>query len=235
MFDTKIIAELGSNYMGDIKIGKKLIDACKGQCDLIKLQLWKAEDLYKNTDIYEITKKLELSFDMAKQLFDYAKKQGIDLFFSVFYPEAVDFCEEIGVKYYKVASRSTSDYRLLKKIAQTNKHVFVSYSKQHACDKEKIEQIFSNNKLTTLYCISLYPPSFDDFSYFELIKATGGYSNHYKDLYASQFSMFINVQWIELHVMLEQHQDSPDAVCSITEKQLKELSLWKKSMKKLSD
>ena len=127
MFDSEIICDIGSNHMGKIEIGKKLIDECnKNGCSAIKMQLWNADDLYKNTPIYETTKKLELDFDKAKILFEYAKKKNIDLFFSVFYPEAVDFCETLGVKYYKIAARSINDYKLLEYVADTDKPIFIN-------------------------------------------------------------------------------------------------------------
>ena len=236
IFNTKIIGEIGSNHMGSITQGKQLIDICKKiGCSSVKFQLWRADDLYKKTSIYNIAKKLEISFDMGKQLFMHGKEKNIDVFFSVFYLNAIDFCEEIGVKYYKVAARSINEYDLLKKIASTKKPVFISLSKEHNHDIQKIRKIFENNATTYLYTISKYPPRLNDFSFNnfkEIIQNGGGYSNHFTNLYTSQIAMFLGASWIELHVMLEKGcEKSPDVVCSITTFQLKELITWQNKIK----
>lgn len=235
-FQSKIIGEIGSNHMGSIIQGKQLIDICKKiGCSCVKFQLWRADDLYKNTSIYDATKKLEISFDMGKQLFMHGKEKNIDVFFSVFYLDAIDFCEEIGVKYYKVAARSINDYDLLKKTASTKKPVFISLSKEYPHDLSKIKNIFKKNNVIFMYTVSKYPPQLNDFSFNnfkEIIQNGGGYSNHFINLYASQIAMFLGASWIELHIMLEKGcEKSPDVVCSITTSQLKELITWQNKIK----
>jgi len=43
----KFIAEIGSNWEGDIEIAKKHIQAAKNsEADFVKFQMWRAEDLY---------------------------------------------------------------------------------------------------------------------------------------------------------------------------------------------
>ena len=42
-----IIAEIASNWEGEIKIAKKIIRKCKlAGADAVKFQMWRAEDLY---------------------------------------------------------------------------------------------------------------------------------------------------------------------------------------------
>jgi len=228
---TQIIAEIGSNHLGDYEVGKKLIKSCKDiGCSLIKMQLWKADDLYKDSPIYEQTKKLELSFDLAKRFFDYANTIGIDLFFSVFYDDAVDFCEEIGVKYYKIAARSVRNYSLLVKVAKTGKPVFVSFSVEGIQrDMDKVKEIFRNvlssGDIIPFYTVSKYPPEFSDFDVSVLKKIVlqnGGYSNHYLHEYTCIFAALLGASWIEIHVISRKYFSSPDVVCSWDFKQLDE-------------
>lgn len=238
-FEAKFVGEIGSNHMRKFQIGKKLIDACKENgCSLIKMQLWKADDLYKGSPIYEQTKKLELNFDLAERFFKYAKDQGIDLFFSVFYPEAVDFCEEIGVKYYKIAAGSLQDYRLLEYVGSTDKPMFISFSNEHKYDEKRLAKIFKGNQVIQLYTVSKYPAKPEDFdcSFLEeIIFRNGGYSNHYTDLHACQLAICLGAFWIELHVMLEKEcKKSPDCICSLTIDQLKELIEWQNKIRLLT-
>ena len=106
--NTYIIAEIASNWEGSISKAKKLIlESKKAGASAVKFQMWRASDLYsKDNPQWKIIKKSELTFKKAEQLKKYADKQRIEFFCSVFYPEAVDHLESLGVKKYKIASRS---------------------------------------------------------------------------------------------------------------------------------
>ena len=55
---------------------------------------------------WKIIKKSELTFKKAEKIKKYADEQNIEFFCSVFYPEGVDYLESLGVKKYKIASRT---------------------------------------------------------------------------------------------------------------------------------
>jgi sialic acid synthase SpsE len=89
MKPVKIIAEAGVNHNGEIGLAKKLIDvACHAGADAIKFQTYhteallikmaqKAEYQRRNTGLnttqYDMLKKLELSKENFKLLFDYCQ------------------------------------------------------------------------------------------------------------------------------------------------------------------
>ena len=102
----KIIAEVGSNWNGDIALAKKLIKSSKNAgCDFVKFQYWKAEDLFEKSDKnWKYMKKSEFSFKTAEILKKYFDKIGIGCFWSVFSPESVQLLEKLDVEYYKIAS-----------------------------------------------------------------------------------------------------------------------------------
>ena len=222
----KIIAEIGSNHCGDFETGKELIDELK---DLgvthIKMQLWKADDLYKGTDIYETAKRLELSYELAEKFFNYSKSIGVELFFSVFYVDAVYFCERIGVKYYKIAARSINDTELIDKIFDTGKPVFVSFSQKYGDpinDYNRYSSKFVD--MYPLYTISEYPAKLKDFRPGILkfmCEHRGGYSNHCLEYTTAFYNLVYGGDWLEVHVMLDNQDDSPDKVCSWTISKLK--------------
>ena len=87
---TFIIAEIGLNHNGDIKIAKKLIDDTKNGCDAVKFQSYKKEhrisknfksDKYFETvigteeTISEMFNRLHLNHSQQKELFNYAKSK----------------------------------------------------------------------------------------------------------------------------------------------------------------
>ena len=131
--NSKIFAEIGSNWQGSVRIGKKIIQECKNAgAYAVKFQMWRATDLYsdKHPNWKEI-RKSELTFKKALELKKFSDKIGINFVCSAFYPEAVDFLESIGVKDYKIASRTCLLKDLYAKetlelISRTNKPVYIS-------------------------------------------------------------------------------------------------------------
>ena len=82
----KIIAEVGSNWNGDIKTGKKIIKKLKdANADAVKFQMWRAHDLYdaNHPNWNEITTS-ELTSKHAQEFKKYSDRLKIDCFWSVF-------------------------------------------------------------------------------------------------------------------------------------------------------
>ena len=53
-----VIAEIGTNHMGDIKIAKKLIDVAKNAgCDAVKFQKKSVEKIYSDEDFLKFASK----------------------------------------------------------------------------------------------------------------------------------------------------------------------------------
>ena len=153
----------------------------------------------------------------------YADKEGIELFCSAFYPEAVQFLETINVKRYKVASRTClfeDPYALetLKEKAKTKKPIIISMGM--GGNKRIISRIFQKNKKLFCYCISEYPLKISKINWHDAIKFDG-FSDHTLGITAAMLfttlkklknSKFI---FIEKHVKLK-NSKGPDAETSIT-------------------
>ena len=86
-----IVAEIASNWEGSVTIAKKLIKECKKVgANAVKFQVWRAADLYnKKHPNWKEIKKSELTFEKIKLLKDFADRNNIDFFCSLFYPEGV--------------------------------------------------------------------------------------------------------------------------------------------------
>ena len=177
-----IIAEIGSNWEGNINKAKKLIKSSKeAGANAVKFQMWRANDLYnsKHPNWKEI-KKSELTFRQVKILKKFSDKIKIEFFCSAFYPEAIDFLETLNVKRYKVASRTCifkDPYSLevLEKKSKSKKPIIISMGM--GGDKKKIKKIFKKNKAMFCYCISDYPLDFKKINWKEALKFDG-FSDH---------------------------------------------------------
>ena len=227
-----VVAEIGSNWEGNIIKAKKIIRECKKSgADAVKFQMWRANDLYNtNHPSWKVIKKSELTFNQASMLKKFADKMKIDFFCSAFFPEAVDFLESINVKRYKIASRTCllkDPFALetLKKKASTKKPVIISMGM--GGNKKKILKMFSKNNKTFCYCISEYPLEFEKIDW-AMASQYDGFSDHTVEIIAPIiFTILKKIKnskkiYIEKHVKLK-NSKGPDASTSITTEQLKEL------------
>ena len=230
---TKIIAEIGSNWEGDIELGKMYIKKSKESgAAFIKFQMWRAKDLYESSDpFWEDVKKSELTESIAKELKNYADKIGINWFCSAFNPDAVDFLESINVSAYKIASWTAAlkhkfSFETIQKIGKTKKPTFISTG--FGLDKEKIESQFQKGCIEYAYCVPNYPAQDNEINWKELLKYDF-FSDHTIGItmpiaYSLLKKTHMNKQdiFIEKHVKMNDSK-GPDAPFSITYDELANL------------
>ena len=227
-----VVAEIGSNWEGDIKKAKKIIRECKNAgADAVKFQMWRASDLYsKKHPQWNTIRKSEVVSEKAEKMKKYADGQKIEFFCSAFYPEAVDHLELIGVKKYKIASRTCllndkHASETLERVSRTRKPVIISMGM--GGNKKRIMKIFSKSRKTFCYCISEYPAPFEKIDWKKAIKYDG-FSDHSLGIVAPFLFALLKKERhakcliIEKHVKLKNSR-GPDASTSITTDQLKEL------------
>ena len=202
------IAEIGSNWLGDIQIAKGIIKKCKeAGADAVKFQMWRADDLYQGK-----YKEYELTFEKAKIIKQYCDFIGIEFFCSVFYPEAVGFLESLGVKRYKLASRTwLESEETIQAVGNTNKPMIYSNPHHLFYTKRDIDR--------ELYCIPEYPANPDKIDWKELLECDG-FSDHTLGIeMALKYARLRPDSIIEKHVKLDDNL-SPDSPFSITTQEL---------------
>ena len=240
---TNIIAEIGSNWEGDIELGKKHIKAAKDNgANFVKFQMWRAEDLYeKNHPQWESIKKSQLTEEIAYELKKFSDKIGIGWFCSVFNPDAVEFLEKINVDLYKIASRTSTmndkfALETIQKVANTKKMTFVSTGE--GGDKRKISELFNEKNLKFTYCVSKYPTEDIDINWNEILNYEF-FSDHTLGttiplVYAIRKKLSGHEDvFIEKHTRFE-NSHGPDASFAITYNELNELNLHLKRIEKLN-
>ena len=127
-----IIAEIGVNHNGDVKLAKKLVDeAIKAKVDAVKFQTFNSDLLVtsivpkaeyqersKEKTQYDMLKTLELSKDDFIELNLYCCEKGIEFLSTPYDIPSVDFLStQIGVKRIKIASADLINIPLLKAAA----------------------------------------------------------------------------------------------------------------------
>ena len=227
-----ITAEIGSNWEGNYAKAKKIILECKkAGVDAVKFQMWKAEELYnKSHPNWNEIKRSELSFQMAKKLKEFSDKQKIEFFCSAFYPDGVKFLISIGVKKFKIASRTCmltdpNSLEVLQEKARSKKEIFISMGM--GGNNKKISKIFESNKTTFCYCISDYPLNFDKINWIDAVKYDG-FSDHTMDIVAPILFTLLKKQKKSRKIYIEKHvkminSGGPDASTSISTEKLSEM------------
>jgi sialic acid synthase SpsE len=216
--------------MGNIDLAREMINLSRDNgADLVKFQLFDPDKLYpKDFPLMKEVKQAQLTFEMAKELFDYGKSIGMEVFFSVFDVERVKWCEEIGVKRYKISTKMR-DPEVLQSVSETRKPVIISVLETMRPYGMGFENV------NYLYCVPKYPTKLSDVHFevgdFEQIgdydQAYDGFSDHTLDLTASKIALARGAQIIERHFSINK-QTGVDGMISMTSDELKELVDWAK-------
>ncbi len=244
-----IIAEIGVNHNGEIKMAKELIDAAKQSgADAVKFQTYKAERLAlmttpkvayqkKNASLveshYEMLRDLQLSEENHFILKDYCVRNNIMFLSTPYDVESAKFLNnEIKVEMFKTASADIVDCRLHNYIASTNKPCIISTGMASLGEIERIMKIYDRHgsrNIILLHCTSSYPCS-DQSINIKTISTLKqafnfpvGYSDHSNGVEASVLAIALGSKVIEKHITLDNKLSGPDHLTSLSPSEFTDL------------
>lgn len=112
--------------------------------------------------------------------------------------EVVGWCEEIGVKRYKIAKRSNQDKELIGACIKTGKPVIMS------SNKYILSMDLAEYPIHQLYCVGNYPTAPDQlqFSCVDFNNEFQGYSDHTEGIEACMVAIARGAKIIEKHFCL---------------------------------
>lgn len=244
----QIIAEAGVNHNGNLKTALKLVDeAYECEVDVIKFQTFTAEKLVsshspkadyqlKVTDPsesqFEMLKKLELTNDDFKTIFDYCESKGIDFLSTPYTFEDAEFLNDIGVSGFKIASGQLTELPFLKHIARFQKQMILSTGMAKLSEVFEAVQAIreeNNDDIIVLQCTTNYP-SLNADANIRAMNTIGescqvpiGYSDHVPENYACYAAVALGATVIEKHFTLDLEMEGPDHATSLNPTQFKEL------------
>ena len=250
-----IIAEIGVNHNGDIKLAKKLVDKAKeAKVDFVKFQSYITEELLipgtklanyqKKTKLknqFDLLKKYELNFLQQSVIFKYCKKINIKFISTPFDTKSLKFINKFNLPYIKVSSTDLGNIPLLREIAKTKKKILLSTGMSTINEIEKsISELLKNKtkkkKITLLHCHSAYPTLYKDINLKTILflkkkfKVDVGFSDHSLDIEASLGAVALGATVIEKHFTLNKKMKGPDHSASLD---FRELSLLVKKIRNL--
>jgi len=178
---------------------------------------WAAKfQLFTKKEAPSLPKHLYLSHGQAEMLFDAGKHEvGIEVFFTPMFDEAVEWCEQIGVNYYKIRYADNENISICNSCWKTDKPTFISVGEKYRDDWG-----WKEYNLIPLFCVPKYPAhiidyiDMKDWDYFQ------GISDHTPDLQLYHLIGLPNIEYFEKHVKLD--DNCIESAWSVTFEQLKE-------------
>jgi sialic acid synthase SpsE len=217
----EIIAEIGQNHNGDMALAKQLIAAAKaGGAAVAKFQVYDARALFprEGNEWFDYNCRTELSRSDVEMLAQECARVGIEFMASVFDVERVSWLEGVGVRRYKIASRSISDRALIAACAATRRPLLVSLGMWQGRD---FPALSAPGGADFLYCISKYPTPLSDLKLGQVDFARyAGFSDHTIGVEAAMAALARGARIIEKHFTLDKSMYGPDHAGSMTPSEL---------------
>ena len=238
-----LIAEIGINHNGDIKIAKKLIDySSEAGFDAVKFQKRNVETVYSKDYLDSFREspwgttqrdqKMGLEFDKKEyeEIDNYCKEKKIKWTASAWDLESQDFISSFNVSFNKLASPMLGHKPLVKKIALEGKKTFISTGMATIDEIEDVVNLFKSEKcpFELMHCNSTYPMPENEANLLciqTLKKNFGcnvGYSGHESTLLkVCLTAVTLGATSIERHITLDRAMYGSDQAVSIEATSLK--------------
>ncbi|MCX6052214.1 MAG: pseudaminic acid synthase [Campylobacterales bacterium] len=246
---TYIIAELSANHNGSLQNAKESIKAAyEIGANAIKLQTYTADTLTLNStkedfiikggtlwddkSLYELYKEAYTPWEWHKELFEYAKELGIDIFSTPFDKSAIDFLEQFNPIAYKIASFEITDYELIRYAASKQKPIIISTGIamiEEIQDAVDICHSQGNDKIILLKCTSAYPAPLEDANLktipnlAQTFGVISGFSDHTLGIVAPIAAVTLGAKVIEKHFILDKTIGGADADFSLDKNEFSQM------------
>lgn len=231
-----VIAEIGNNHNGDIKLAKHLVDlALAAGADCVKFQMRDMGSLYKggsgkdqSADLgaqytIDLLSRFQLSNAELIEVFDYCKQLGLVPLCTPWDLKSLQVLEDYGMEAYKVASADFTNHQLLGAMAATGKPLFCSTGMSTEAEIRQSVAFLKNKgaNFVILHCNSTYPTPFKDvnLAYLKrLQEITGslvGYSGHERGISVPVAAVTLGARVIEKHFTIDKGMEGNDHKVSL--------------------
>lgn len=243
-----MIAEMSGNHAGSLENAIKIVHAAKESgADCIKIQTYTPDTMTIDSDnewfkiskgtwtgdtLYKLYQKAYTPWEWQAILKEEADKIGIDFLSTPFDKTAVDFLEDLGVEFYKIASFEIVDIPLIKYIASKQKPIIMSTGNATLGEIEdavKAVKIQGNNQLCLLKCSSAYPAISEDMNLktikhlSDTFNVVSGLSDHSLGSIAAVTSVAMGAKIIEKHFTISRQIKNPDSSFSMEPQEFKQM------------
>lgn len=239
-----VIAEVGINHEGSLKVAKDMVDmASSSGAEIIKHQTHVVEDemspvakrvIPGNADvsIYEIMERCALSYDEELELKKYVESKGMIFLSTPFSRAAANRLEEMDVSAYKIGSGECNNYPLIKHIAKFGKPMIVSTGMNDMQSIHKTVDILEKYGISyaLMHCTNIYPtkPEFIRLGAMQQLMEEFpdvpiGLSDHSLNNNACLAATALGASLLERHFTDSMYRSGPDIICSMDSVALSQL------------
>lgn len=239
-----IIAEIGQAHEGSLGILYSYIDAiAQTGVDAVKFQMHIAEAessihepfrvqfSLEDKTRYDYWQRMGFSLEQWHGIKKHCDEVGLDFICSPFSNLAVDWLEEIGVKYYKIGSGEVNNFLILEKIAQTGKPVILSSGMSSYDELDETVHFLKERKVdfSILQCTTAYPTQPEEYGLNVIPKLKKrynvpvGFSDHSAKIETCIAATALGASILEFHVVFDRQLFGPDAKASLTIQETKDL------------
>lgn len=230
-----IIAEIGINHLGKMKLAEKMIQAAsEAGADAVKFQAYKSEGFASKEKMqdYKTFKSCELNEKQFRQIKKIAGKKGLEFFASAFDAESADLLQKLQIPCFKIGSGELTNIPLLKHIAKKKKPIILSTGLASELEiKQALKAIYStgNKKVVLLHCVAEYPAPIEKLNLRKIaalkkkFKVPVGFSDHSLGINAAIAATALGAKAIEKHFTSDKNLPGPDQAMSSDAAELKRL------------
>ena len=237
-----VIAEIGWNHMGDMKLAKNMIKKAKESgAAIAKFQTWQVSKLKKgewdDDGRKEIYIKAELTREKHELLIKYCEKHEILFMSSAFSVEDAELLRNLKCKRIKIPSFEINNINLLNFCKKNFDEIYISTGTANEKEILEVKNLFSNweGKLIVMHCVSAYPCEAKDINlprinhlrkYFSNV----GFSDHTQGIKTTLNSINLGPVAIEKHFTLDKTLPGRDNKFAIIPEEMSFLTSYIKEM-----
>ncbi|MDR2591025.1 MAG: pseudaminic acid synthase [Oscillospiraceae bacterium] len=237
---TYFIAEMSANHAGSLENALTIVHKAKeAKADCLKIQTYTADTitvdcndepflikggLWDGYKLYDLYKEAYTPWEWQPIIKEECEKIGLDFLSTPFDFSSVDFLEDMGVLFYKIASFELVDIPLIEYTASKGKPMIMS------CGMASIEEIQdavdackrqNNDQVILLKCCSEYPAEYSHMNLKTITdmqkryKIPMGLSDHSMGSTAAVVAVSLGATVIEKHICISRNIKNPDSEFSM--------------------
>lgn len=235
-----VIAEMSANHAGKLENALELVGVAKrAGADCLKIQTYTADTMTIDCDnecfrikgglwdgykLYDLYKEAGTPWEWHAAIKAECEKEGLDFLSTPFDKTAVDFLENLGVEFYKIASFELVDIPLIEYAASKGKPVVISCGMG---TPEEIQEAIEacrrqgNQQIVLLKCCSEYPANYADMNLAtipdmrERFGVPVGLSDHSMGSIGAVVGVSLGACVVEKHFCLSRAIKNPDSEFSM--------------------
>ena len=235
-----VIAEMSANHAGKLETALDIVRAAKkAGADCLKVQTYTPDTLTLDCDndyfrikgglwdgyrLYDLYQEAAMPWEWQKDIKEECDRCGLDFLSTPFDQTAVDFLEELGVSFYKIASFELVDIPLIEYAAGKQKPMIISCG---MASPEEIQDALDacyrqgNHDVVLLKCCSEYPANDADMNVATIsnmaqrFRVPVGLSDHSMGHLAAVVAVSLGARVIEKHFCLSRSIKNPDSEFSM--------------------